>query len=148
MVQIHTTTVVNDALIPRHSNLVAETSCTAKNHDQQSECRSYRMALLDKNNTSSVILQHKQRGNRSSEDKETGAEVIRHEVEKYWCCSLSVRLMTIVLFIISFSPFIRCHCAKSTRPPSKRHAEKHTDQSSTLSNNLAGFTKHCLTVKL
>ena len=34
--------------------------------------------------------------------KRRGAEVIRHEVEKYWCCSLSVRLMTIVLFIISF----------------------------------------------
>jgi hypothetical protein len=97
--------------------------CTGKNHDQQTECRSYRMALLDKNNTSSVILQHQQRGNRSRQDKETGAEVIRHEVEKYWCCSLSVRLMTIVLFIISFSPFIQCHCAQSTRPPSQRQAQ-------------------------
>jgi len=75
LVQIHTTTVVIDTLIPRHSSLVAKTSCSGKNHYQQTEYRSYRMALLDKNNTSSVILQHKTRGNRSSEDKETGQKL-------------------------------------------------------------------------
>lgn len=77
------------------------------------------MALLDKNDTSSVILQHNQHENRSSKDKEMGKKVISFEEEKYWCCTLSVRLMTIVLFIISSSPSIQCYCVYFTIRSSK-----------------------------
>jgi len=149
LVQIHTTTVVIHTLIPRHSSIVVKTSCSGKNHYQQSEYRSYRMALLDKNNTSSVILQHKQRGNRSSEDKETeGRSYQTRSREILVLLSVSEINEYCAIHHFFFSPFIQRHCAKSTRTPSKRHAEKHSDQSNTLSNNLTGFIKHGITVKL
>ena len=150
MVQIHTTAVFIYTLIPRNSSLVAETSCIGKNDDRQGECRSYRMVLLDKDNTSSVILQHKQRGNRSSEAKETGGRSYQTRSREILVL-LSVSEINdycAIHHFFFFRPSFNAIVRKSTRTPSERHAKKHSDQSNTLSNNLTGFTKLGITIKL
>jgi hypothetical protein len=148
LVQIHTTADFTYTLIQRHRSHVAETSCIGKITISRVNAEAMEWSCWRR------IIRHLSYFSTSKFEAEAvrlnrrGAEFFRHEVEKYRCCSLSEINDYIAIHHFFFFALHSKPLCENLLEPRQNNAEKYSDQSSNFSNNLTGFTKRGISIKL